>query len=177
MVVVGIENLEYWQQLKVHKMPLKRYLRKIELFKKKVESAIGIQLKTLLYELISESWLKKQQKFDNKQGSAIIIIVSNKSKSKKLYVSGLRFDGVVKIIKKYWKSRPSSVCITCCRIGYKQIGKCKDQVSKYVICAGPYKIEDYQYGVTSCNKKAGKVSVYITMQYANCGNSHSANSN
>lgn len=42
--VVKIEILEYWQRLKVHGIPLERYLRerKMELLKRKVELAIEI---------------------------------------------------------------------------------------------------------------------------------------
>ena len=55
--VVGVEILEHWQWLKVHGMPLERYLgeRKMELLKRKVESSTGIQLKTLPRWLISEN--------------------------------------------------------------------------------------------------------------------------
>lgn len=121
--------------------------------------------------------MKKLQKFDNKRGSAIVITVSGKTEAKKLYTSGLQFGGVVKVVEKNEKSRPSLVYMTFCGIGHEQMGKCGDQVPKCVICASLHKIEDHQYGVTGCNKKVGKVCVYVIVQYANCGGSHSANSN
>ena len=45
--VSGVEVPEHWQRLKVHGMPLERYLGegKMELLKREVESATGIQLK------------------------------------------------------------------------------------------------------------------------------------
>ncbi len=60
--VVGVEILENWQRVKVHGMPLERYLgeRKMELLRRKVESATEIQLKTLPQWLISESQLKEK---------------------------------------------------------------------------------------------------------------------
>ena len=47
--VVGVEMLEHWQRLKVHGMPLEKYLGegKMELLKRQVESSTGKQLKTL----------------------------------------------------------------------------------------------------------------------------------
>ena len=47
--MIRIEILEHWQKLKVHKMPLERYLgeRKMELLKREVESVAEIQLKTM----------------------------------------------------------------------------------------------------------------------------------
>ena len=47
--IIGIEILEHYQHLKVHEMSLKKYLveRSMELLKRKFESSIGIQLKSL----------------------------------------------------------------------------------------------------------------------------------
>ena len=99
--VVGVEILEHWQLLKVHGMPLERYLGegKMGLLKREVESATGIQLKTLPRWLISESRLKEQQEFDHKRGSVIVITVSGESEAKKLCESGLRFSQVVKVVE------------------------------------------------------------------------------
>ena len=149
----------------------------MELLRRKVESTTEIQLKTLPRWLISESRLKEKQEFNNKQDSAIVITVSGESEAKKLFASRLRFGGVVKVIEKYWESEPSSVYITCCGIGHEQIAKCGDRVPKCVICAGPHKIKDHRYRVTGCNKQAGKVCVHLTVQCANCGGGHFANSN
>ncbi len=46
--VIGVEALERWQRLKVHRMPLARYLRegKIELLCCEIEFSIAIKLKT-----------------------------------------------------------------------------------------------------------------------------------
>lgn len=48
--IIGAKILEYWQCLKAHKMLLDRYLgeKRIEIFKKEVESLTGVQLKTIL---------------------------------------------------------------------------------------------------------------------------------
>ena len=177
--VVGVEVLEHWQRLKVHGMPLNRYLGegKMELLKREVESATGIQLKTLPRWLISENRLKEQQESSNKQGSAIVITVSSESEAKKLCASGLRFGGVVKVVEKYWESGPSSVCMTCSGIGHERMGKCGDRVPKCVICAGPHKIEDHRCGVTGCNKGRGKICAHVVVKCANCGGGHPANSN
>lgn len=81
---MGIEVLENLQRLKVHGMPLERYLGegKMELLKKEVESATGIELKTLPRWLISESRLREQQEVSNQWGSAIVITVGSESEGK-----------------------------------------------------------------------------------------------
>lgn len=59
---MGIKIQEHWQMFKVYVMLLERYLgkRKIELLKKKIESAIGIQLKLVPQWLISKNYYRKQ---------------------------------------------------------------------------------------------------------------------
>ena len=66
--VVGIEIPEHWQRLKDHGMPLERYLGegKMELLEREVESATGIQLKSVPRWLISENRLREQQESSNK---------------------------------------------------------------------------------------------------------------
>lgn len=121
--------------------------------------------------------MKKQQKCDNKRGSAIVITESGESEVKKLCISRLQFGGVIEVVEKYLESKQSLVCMTYCGINQKQMRKSKDQVPKCAICAGPHKIEDHQCGVTVCKKGVGKVCVYVIVQYANYGGRHSANSN
>lgn len=61
-------------------------------------------------------------------------------------------------------------------ISYEQMGKCEDRLPKYVICAGPHKVEDHQCGVVCCHKKPGKICIYLKVQCANCGGSHPTDS-
>lgn len=162
---MGIEILEHWQRLKVHGMPLKRYLGegKMEVLKREVESATGIELRVLPRWLINESRLREKQATKNKHGSAIVITVSSESKVKKLCASGLRFGSIVRVVEKYWESGPSSVCMTCCGIGHKRMGKYGDWKPRCVICAGPHKLEEHQCDVTGYHKGKGKMCIHITV--------------
>lgn len=127
--VVGVEVLEQWQRLKVHGMPLDRYvgLGKMELLKREVESSTGVSLKATPRWLISEDRLKEQQATNNKRGSAIVITVSNEHVAKQLIASGLRFGGMVKKVEKFWEAGPGSVCLRCFGIGHKRLEKCGDR--------------------------------------------------
>lgn len=89
-------------------MPLERNLGegKMDLLRREVESATGIQLKTVPRWLISESRLREQHELSNKRGSAIVITVRSEVEAKKLCASGPRFGGVVRVVEKYWESGP-----------------------------------------------------------------------
>ena len=176
--IIGVEVLEHWQRLKIHGMPLERYMNEgsMELLKREVESSTGIQLKTLFRWLINENRLREQQKAENKRGSAIVIIVKGDAEAKKLCASGLRFGGVVRVVERYWEAGPSSVCMICCGIGHQRMGSCEGRPEKCLICAGPHKAENHQCGVAGCKKGKGKICAHITPKCANCGRDHIANS-
>lgn len=177
-LVVGVEILEHWQRLKVHGMPLERYLGdgKMDLLKREVESSTGIQLKTVPRWLVSENRLKEEQMAGNKRGSAIVITVKSEVEAKQLCASGLRFGHVIKKVEKYWEAGPSSVCMTCCGIGHERMGDCNNRPPKCIICAGLHKVSEHRCGVVGCSKGVGKSCIHVVAKCANCNSNHPANS-
>ncbi len=101
--VIGAEALEHWQRLKVHGMPLGRYLGegKMELLRREVESSTGVQLKTTPRWLIHESRLRERQELGDYRGSSIVITVANNSDATYLCAKGLRFGGTLKVVERY----------------------------------------------------------------------------
>ena len=152
--VVGIKVLEHWQRLKIFGISLDRYLKKgkIEMLKQKVELSISIQLKALRCWLISKNRLQEQQKSCNKQGSAIVIIVIEESKTKYLHASRFLYKRIIKVVEKYWKIEPNSVCMICCDIEYEQMGNCRNWPSKYIIYSGYHNFKEHYCGVADYNK-------------------------
>lgn len=110
-------------------MSLVRYLekRKMEVLCHKIESSIGIKLKTVLCWLISESRLEECLESSTRKQLAIVITVDNSEETTKLCSKRLRFGDVFKIIAKYWEAGPGSVCLSCTGIGHDCLGKCADR--------------------------------------------------
>ena len=176
--VIGVEALERWHRLKVHGMSLERYLGdgKMELFRREIESSTGIRLKSTPRWLIPESRLRERQESGNNRGSAIVITVANVSDVVYLCAKSLRFGGALKVVEKYWKAGPGSVCPICCGIGHDRPGNCGDRLVKCILCAGPHKLEEHKCGVSDCRAGRGKMCVHITATCRNCQGSHQANS-
>ncbi len=174
--VIGVEALERWQRLKVHGMPLARYLGegKMELLRREIESSTGIQLKTLPRWLISEAPLEERLESETGRGSAIVITVGNSAEASTLCAKGLRFGGAPKVVEKYWEAGPGSVCMSCAGIGHDRLGECGNRGLQCVICAGDHKTENHLCGVTGCNVKKGKICTHVTPKCANCGGHHQA---
>ncbi len=104
--VIEVEALERWHRLKVHGMPLMRYLGegKMELLCRKIKSSPGIRLKTIPRWLINEECLKERLESGNERGSAIVITVRTEIEASKLCAKGLRFRGAPKVVEKYWEA-------------------------------------------------------------------------
>ncbi len=174
--VIGVEALERWQRLKVHGMSLARYLGKgkMEVLCREIESSTGIQFKTVPRWLISESRLQERLESGTGKGSAIVIIVGTSEEATKLCSKGLRFGDALKIVEKYWKAGPGSVCLSCAGIGHDRLRECADRGIQCVICTGAYKAEDHKCGVTGCTVKMGKIYTHVTPKCTNCGGKHQA---
>lgn len=144
--VIGVEALERWHRLKVHGMPLMRYLGegRMEVLSWKIESSTGIKLKATPRWLISEARLEDRLDTGTGRGSAIVITVGSEEDVSKLCAKKLRFGGAPKVVKKYWEAGPSSVCMTCSGIGHDRLGGCKQRSEQCVICAGAYKSENHE---------------------------------
>lgn len=150
--IIGIEALEHWQRLKVHGMPLGRYLGegKMELLKREVESSIGIRLKTVPQWLIHESRLRERLESGSNRGSAIVITVANHSEASYLCAKSLRFGGGLKVVEKFWEAGPGSVCPICCGIGHDRLGNYRQRPPQCTLCAGPYKLDEHRCRVSGC---------------------------
>lgn len=101
--VIGVEALEHWQRPKVHGMSLGRYFgeEKMKPLSCKIESSIGIKLKTRPRWLMNEARLEERLKSGNGRGSAIVIAVENCTEASKLCFKGLKFGGVLKVVEIY----------------------------------------------------------------------------
>ncbi len=95
--VIEMDALERWQQLKVHRMPLARYLReeKMKLLCCKIESSTGIKLKTSPRWLINKAQLKERLQSGNGRGSAIVIIVGNGTEASEYAQKGWGLGGLL----------------------------------------------------------------------------------
>lgn len=176
--VIGAEALERWHCLKVHGMPLERYLGegKMELFKREVESSTGIQLKTTPRWLIHEAQLRERQESGNNRDSAIVITVANASDVAYLCAKRLRFGGALKIVEKYREAGPGSVCPVCCGIGHDRPGSCGQRPAQCTLCAGPHKLEKHKCGVSGCHVGFRKICTHVTATCTNCKGNHQATS-
>ena len=78
--------------------------------------------------MINETRLEERLKSGNGRRSAIVIMVRNSVEASKLCSKGLRFGGALKVVEKYYKAGPDSVCMSCAGVGYDSLEDCGDRV-------------------------------------------------
>lgn len=140
----------------------------MEVLCREIKSSMGLQLKTLLCQLISESRLEKYLESGIGRGSIIVITVGTSEEVAKLCFKGLRFRGALKVVENDWEARLGLVCLSCSGVGHNRLGDCGDRAIICVIYAGWHKVEDYSYRVIGCNVKIGKICTHITFKCINC---------
>ena len=148
----------------------------MEIFKRKVESSIGVQLKTVPQRFIHENRLSERQELGNNWGSAIVITVASNAEATYLCAKGLRFGGSLKVVERYWEAGPGSVCPNCCGIGHDWPGKCGERPSQCTLCAGPHQLEEHKSDVSCCKVRMGKSCTHVTVCCANCESNYQATS-
>lgn len=94
--------------------------------------------------MINKVWLKKCLKSNNGRGFVIIITVKNSTKVFQLYSKRLKFKKALKVVKKYWKTRFSSISMNCVGIEHDQLKKFDNKKVQYIIYADAYKIESHK---------------------------------
>ncbi len=104
-------------------------------------------------------------------------MVKGESKAKYLCISGLQFEGIPRVVERYWKTGLGSVCMIYWGIGHEQIGSCGNQAPQCIIYSGLYKFEDHCCDITVCNKRKGKIYAHMIVKCANCRGSLPINVN
>lgn len=66
--------------------------------------------------------------------------------------------------------------MTFCDIGNERMESCGNRLAKFIICAGPYKVEEYRYKVVGCKKSNRKICIHIKVISANCRGNHPTSS-
>ena len=118
--------------------------------------------------------MRERQESGNNRGSTIVIIVANYSKAFYLCARGLRFGGALKVVEKFWKAGPGSICLICCGIGHDRLGNCGERLMQCTLYAGPHKLGKHKCGVIGCQARLGKIYSHVTATCANCQGNHQA---
>jgi hypothetical protein len=114
-VVVSIKLSKQWHQVKVHGVPLRRYLTLgLGLAQEEIELSTNYRLKR------DPTWLQdpKELREEDKKGSTIVVTVGSLGEAQTILINGLCFRGYRFSIEYFWQMGADSVYPRCCGIGH-----------------------------------------------------------
>lgn len=169
--VISVELPEQWYRVKVHGVPIRRYLScGLALAREEIELGTKYQLKR------TPTWLRsaKELQNSNQKGSTIVITVGSLEEARGLLINGIRFGGSRYKTEQYWETGVDTVCPRCCQLGHRSFKACGDRPPCCFICAGPHEGTEHVCRVVDCPAKLGTACKHIPAKCGTCGGPHPA---
>lgn len=169
--VISAELPEQWYRVKVHGVPIRRYLTcGLALAREEIELGTEHQLKR------NPTWLRSSKELhnSNQKGSTIVITVGSLEEARKLLINGIRFGGSRYRTEQYWETGVDTVCPRCCQLGHRSFKACGDRPPCCFICAGPHEGTEHVCRVVDCPAKPGTTCKHIPAKCGTCGGPHPA---
>ncbi|ODM23014.1 hypothetical protein SI65_00603 [Aspergillus cristatus] len=169
--VISVELPEQWYRVKVHRVPIKRYLTcGLALAREEIELGTEYQLKR------NPTWLRSSKELynSNQKGSTIVITVGSLEDARRILINGIRFGGSRYRTEQYWETGVDTVCPRCCQLGHRSFRACGDHPPCCFICAGPHEGTEHVCQVVDCPAKPGTACKHIPAKCGTCGGPHPA---
>lgn len=169
--VISVELPEQWYRVKVHGVPVRRYLTcGLTLAREEIELGTEYQLKR------NPTWLRssKELQNSNQKGSTIVVTVGSIEEARKLLINGIRFGGSRYKTEQYWETGVDTVCPRCCQLGHRSFKACGDHPPCCFICAGPHEGTEHICRVVDCPARPGTACKHIPAKCGTCGGPHPA---
>ena len=173
--VISVEISEQWQRVKVHGVPVHRYMNSengLSLAREEIELQGVFKLKRDPVWLVSPRKLKTRKQ----QSATIVVTVGSGDDARKMIKFGLQFGTRRHTTEAYKEVNPESVCTRCCGIGHSNHLGCKGRPPKCSICAGDHETLSHACNVVECRGRPGKACQHCLIKCANCGEAHEATS-
>jgi hypothetical protein len=179
--VIAVESNETWMRLKIHGVPLLRYMKQedpaegLRLLREEIEAENpGVTIPTAGWltapRLVKARWSRKEI-----SSSSVVLAVKERSAADRLRTTGLQAAGVHYKVERYIPAGPDAICSRCCEWGHIE-ENCKHPTPRCMWCAGNHRSSDHRCLETTCSAKPGDRCSHLTEKCCNCGGKHNARS-
>jgi hypothetical protein len=178
--VIAVESNETWTRLKIHGVPLRRYMRDdtaegLQLLREEIEAENPGVTVPLASWLAAPRVVRARWQREEINNSSVVFAVKERSAADRLCTKGLRAAGVYYTVERYIPDGPDVICTRCCDWGHIE-EKCKHSTPRCMWCAGNHRSSDHRCIVTLCSAKPGDRCKHTTEKCCNCGGNHNARS-
>ena len=121
--IVGVELNEIWKRVKIHGIPLARYVGKgthgTEKLREEIEAENeGVTIPLVVRWLGKLADIKARAMRGEISASSITFVVRGEGVANRLIKNGLRIIGKIYQVEAYEEARPDAMCRTCCGWGH-----------------------------------------------------------
>jgi hypothetical protein len=178
--VISVESNETWARLKIHGVPLHRYMKNdpaegLRLLREEIEAENPGVTVPLASWLAAPRSIKARWDRGEISKSSVVFAVKERPAADRLRMKGIRAAGIYYAVERYVPAGPDAICAWCCAWGHIE-EKCEQSTPRCMWCAGNHRSSDHRCLVTGCSAKPGDRCQHTTEKCCNCGGKHNARS-
>ena len=175
--VVDVEENETWKRLKIHAVPLVRYIGNGTEGLQKMPKEFEAENKDIVIPT-QEQWLANPRtiRVRRQNGeiapSSVVFVVKGSRLVQSLIKKGIRAAGVWYRVEAFTNAGPDSTCELCCGWGHIE-NKCGSK-PKCGYCSGNHRTSDHKCNVVGCMATQGSLCGHTLEKCPNCKGNHIA---
>jgi hypothetical protein len=175
--VVDVEENETWERLKIHAVPLMRYMGKgtegLQKMREEFEAENeGIAIPTQVRWLANPRTITERKQNGEFAASSVVFVVKGSRLVQSLIKKGIKAAGVWYRVEAFMNAGPDSRCEHCCGWGHID-NKCGSK-PKCGYCSGNHRTSDHKCNVVGCMAKQGSLCGHTLEKCPNCKRNHIA---
>jgi hypothetical protein len=163
--VVDVEENETWGRLKIHAVPLVRYMGKgtegLQKMREEFEAENeGIVIPTQVRSLAKPRTIWERKQNGEIAASSVVFVVKGNRLAQSLIKKGIKAAGVWYRVEAFTNAGPDSRCELCCGWGHIE--------NQCGYCSGNHRTSDHKCNVVGCMAKEGSICGHTLEKYPNC---------
>jgi hypothetical protein len=176
-VVMDVEEDESWERLKVHAVPLVRYMGKGTEGLEKMGDKIhvedeGVEIPVQVRWLANPHSIRDRRQKGEISASSVAFVVKWDKLAWRLIKEGIKGVGVWYRVKPFMNVGPDSRSEHWCGWGHIEI-ECSGKRA-YGYCSGPHRTSTHKCNVIGCSANQGTLCSHMQEKYPNCKGNHIA---
>ena len=174
---MDVEENETWERIKIHTVPLVRYMGKgtegLHKMREEFEAENeGVMIPTQVRWLVNPRTTRERRQNSVITASSVVFVVKGSKVAQNLIKKGIKAAGVWHRVEAFMNAGPDSRCDLCCGWGDTENKSGKKPKCGY--CSGNHWTTDHKCNVVGCTAKQGSVCGHTLEKCPNCKGNHIA---
>jgi len=179
--ITEVEASDAWIKLRVHGLPLRRFMGRgtegLRKMKEEIEAENpGCKLLPGVKWLGNPTILRERMRTGEKTASSAVITVKGRKAARQLTQHKAMLGGIKYVVDQYIAAGPDSLCEICSRWGHLQSKCATPTMPRCALCAGKHRTDKHLCQLKGCQAKEGQNCRHTEERCVNCKGAHGAGS-